>query len=379
MRKQLLAGTALVAAAMLATGGAVAADKKMMKPSISVGGFFNHEVGGILDTTQETTTKAADGAVTKVNNEKDTSGLDSRSDVEVFFSGSATLDNGIKIATRVELEGDTDAKDQIDETWMTISGSFGQITLGNDDNAPDKMLGAYAGQWATQVGSSPFLRGISWVGNASGLGRYSGLGDTDANKVTYISPKLGGFSVGMSYTPTPSDEGSNANPDATIERHDGLSGAIAYSGNFGDVSIGGGVGIRTTQGSTGAGSENSEDEQAWNMAGRLGFGPVTIAAAYMKATDPMADRSDVVDLGVRFVQGSNSFSLSGTHSKADEGDARLTIVIGSYARALGPGVKLHTDLIWNQSQSDTATDADGVTTQTENSGTAFVTGIKVTF
>ena len=31
MKKQLMAGTALVAAAMLAAGGALAADKKMMK------------------------------------------------------------------------------------------------------------------------------------------------------------------------------------------------------------------------------------------------------------------------------------------------------------------------------------------------------------
>ena len=377
MRKQLLAGTALVAATMLVAGGAVAADKKMMKLLISMGGFFNHEVGGLLDRTEETKVTAADGTVTKMNDEQDTSTIDSRSDVEVFFSGSATLDNGIKISTRVELEGDTDAKDQIDETFMTISGSFGQITVGNDDNAPDKMLTGMSGQWATRVGSSPFLRGLTWVGSANKLSRYSGLGDTDANKVTYISPKLGGFSVGGSYTPTPGDEGSNANPDAEGSTHDGLSGAIAYSGKFGDVSIGGGVGIRTTQGGNGPGGE---DDQAWNIVGKLGFGPVTVAAGYMKQTDPMASRQDVVDLGVRFVQGANSFSLSGTHSKADEGEARLSIAVASYARALGPGVKLHADVVWNDSQSDSVTDATtGDTTQSTKSGSAFVTGLTVSF
>ncbi len=52
MKKQLLAGTAFVAAAMLVAGGAMAQDKmkkKMMKPSISVNGYYEAVVGGILD------------------------------------------------------------------------------------------------------------------------------------------------------------------------------------------------------------------------------------------------------------------------------------------------------------------------------------------
>ena len=56
MKKQLLAGTALVTAAMFAAGGATAQDKmkKMMKPSISVNGSFESVVGGILDDNLET-------------------------------------------------------------------------------------------------------------------------------------------------------------------------------------------------------------------------------------------------------------------------------------------------------------------------------------
>ena len=54
MKKQLLAGTALVAAVMFAAGGATAQDKmKMMKPSISVNGYFESVIGGILDETIE--------------------------------------------------------------------------------------------------------------------------------------------------------------------------------------------------------------------------------------------------------------------------------------------------------------------------------------
>jgi len=45
--------------------------------------------------------------------------------------------------------------------------------------------------------------------------------------------------------------------------------------------------------------------------------------------------------------------------------------MGSYARALGPGVKVHLNLIWNESQ-----DATG---DNENTGIAGVGGIKVAF
>ena len=45
--------------------------------------------------------------------------------------------------------------------------------------------------------------------------------------------------------------------------------------------------------------------------------------------------------------------------------------MGSYARSMGPGVKVHTNVIWNSSEN-----GDGTK---ENSGTALVTGVKVVF
>ena len=91
MKKQLLAGTALVAATMLVAGGAMAADKKMMKPSISVNGYFTAHMSGILDENVDLNAPA----------------VDVRSDSEVHFNGSAALDNGLKIKVRWELEGNS--------------------------------------------------------------------------------------------------------------------------------------------------------------------------------------------------------------------------------------------------------------------------------
>ena len=88
MRKELLAGTAILAAACLAAGGALAADKKMKKPSISVNGYGDFVVGSVLDSDVDQNASAADVHV----------------DSEIQFNGRTTLDSGIKLHMRVELE-----------------------------------------------------------------------------------------------------------------------------------------------------------------------------------------------------------------------------------------------------------------------------------
>ena len=203
MKKQLLAGTAFVAAAMLVAGGAMAQDKmkkKMMKPSISVNGYYEAVVGGILDEDL--------GA-----GSSDTSALDTRTDAEIYFNGRATLDDGMKIHAHIQLEGmdqHANAKhtgDPIDEYSISVSGSFGNIILGGTGGAPVKMLTGLSGSWATGVGENLNFDN-AWVPGAQPGPlhynvRHSRLDTGDGEKITYISPKFGGFQVGLTYSPEP--------------------------------------------------------------------------------------------------------------------------------------------------------------------------------
>ena len=419
MRKQLMAGTALVAATMLVAGGAAAADKKSMKPSISVNGYYEGVVGGILDDSQETKysymgvanggtapTEFANGAAAvpmKMDDEKDTSALDTRTDAEIHFNGRATLDSGIKIHTRWELEGQnhhSQAGDPIDEYFLSVSGSFGQVILGGTEGAAVKMLTGFSGSWATGVGENlSFDDG--WIPTASAGGnfevlRHSRLSTGDGEKISYISPKLGGFQIGVTYEPRVANNDDNSRVNAEMDRHDALHGAVSFSGKFGEVGFGGGFGVLTAQA---ANMDGAEDYKAWIGAARLDFGPVRIAAAYKRTSDPMAMRGHLVDLGVRYSAGANSFSLTGMQGQMEDTDEMHTKVMVSYARALGPGVKVHANIIWNESQNDgmgegTQHAADGSVLDAtpdsgtgyvqqyndmNNSGMALVTGIKVTF
>ena len=418
MKNQLLAGTALVAATMLVAGGALAADKKMMKPSISVNGYYEGVVGGLLSDSQETKYSYkgvdngsgsipafADNAAavpTKMDNKVDTSALDTRTDAEVHFNGRATLDSGVKIHTRWELEGQNHHNtDPIDEYFLSVSGSFGQIILGGTEGAAVKMLTGFSGSWATGVGESLSFDD-SWVPTASvhpdnfETLRHSRLSTGDGEKISYISPKLGGFQVGVTYEPRFANNDDNNRVNAEADRHDALHGAASYSGKFGEVGFGGGFGMITAQA---ANTDGAQDYKAWIGAARLDFGPARIAAAYKRTSDPKTMRGQLVDIGVRYTAGANSFSLTGMQGKIKSNDESHTKVIASYARSLGPGVKVHANIIWNKSQNDgmmeggqydgdgaalDATPANGTAYiqqygETKNSGMALVTGIRVSF
>lgn len=374
MKKQLLAGTAIVAASVLIAGGAVAADKKMMKPSISVGGYYEAVVGGILDEDTGT----------------DTTALDTRTDAEVYFNGKASLDNGMKVSTNIQLEGQNNhsqgyptgrgsgtVADPIDEYSISISGSFGKIILGGTGGAPVKMLTGMSGSWATGVGESLSFND-NWVPSQGTSGgqfhriAHSRLDTGDAEKATYISPKFGGFQVGMTYSPRRANHDDNVRPDTTGQPHDGLEGAVSYGGKFGDVGFAVGAGMTAYQGGTDGGAANT-DLSDWLVAARLDFGGgFRVSAAHKRTTDDNeANQATLTDIGVRFVSGANSFSLVGMHGELDMGNASHTKVLGSYARALGAGVKLHTNLLWNESENRAGT--------AQNSGLAGIVGILVRF
>ena len=367
MRQYLMAGTALATATMLVAGGALAADKKMMKPSVAVGGYYNVVVGGFLDETTETA-----GVSTKT----DTSALDVRTNGEVWFHGSGTLDNGVKISSRVELEGQNNHShkdsggDPIDEYFLSVSGAFGQITIGGTSGVPAKMIGGYSG---TGTGVGAHLHFDNWTSNAGKANTYIVLGDNDTEKLSYISPSFGGFQVGVSYSPEGSEATGNARPNASGAVHDGLAGAARYSGKFGDVGFGIGASMETYQGAND--DATIGDQSRWSVGAYLDFGGgIRVAAAHMRNEDDSnAANGQTTDAGVRFVQGANRFALLGVHAELDDSEDTRTSVVGSYGRTLGPGVVAHVDLFWSESEG---TDSGAKKTA---EGLVMLTGLKVKF
>ena len=67
-------------------------------------------------------------------------GVSQTSDSEIHFRGKLEADNGLTFSVKVEMEGNSQGRgsdangDDIDESQLTVSGSFGQIVLGSEDH-----------------------------------------------------------------------------------------------------------------------------------------------------------------------------------------------------------------------------------------------------
>ena len=244
MNKQLLSFVALVAVGLLGASGTAVAQKKMKasKPTISLGGYGEFGLE-FIDNGD---------AIDSIN----TGGLASFYNAEVYFNIAGQLDNGIKFGGRWQLEtnnlgagetGRQDPGETFDETYITISGSFGQLRLGGADNSAMSMVTGYQGSWATSVAHNlaferaeivPNPRG-GYSNRGPGFGVREDLGDADDPKITYFSPRFGGFQIGGSFA---KDVGRK-DPDSPINQHPGrtenlFTVSANFDRKFGDFRLG---------------------------------------------------------------------------------------------------------------------------------------------
>ena len=129
-------------------------------------------------------------------------GTAQQSDSEIFFKGSLEADNGLTFSVKVELEGNnSDGATAIDESQLTVGGSFGKVTLGAED--PASTLMHYGG---LDVGVSLNCGDThKWIGGLAGcshngFGTY-GHGHGDKNQITYFTPRMNGVQLGATYIP----------------------------------------------------------------------------------------------------------------------------------------------------------------------------------
>ena len=126
MKRTLLTGTALATAAMLAASPASA--------EIKVSAYSNFGAG-FGDTDQAGGGPSRDGHAFSTNS-------------EIHFKGSGKTDGGLQYGFTIETEADSSQNEAdpdatggssgtVDEASMFISGAFGKVTLGQNDNASD--------------------------------------------------------------------------------------------------------------------------------------------------------------------------------------------------------------------------------------------------
>lgn len=191
MKKILLGTTALVSAGLVA-GPALAGDPL----SVSVSGSV---VTGFYVVDADTAAGGTDYQDTKV-------ALVARN-IDIIAEG--TLDNGMTAGVDAKLMLGSDWNSNTVASGATfrqlfayLEGGFGRFEIGGVDGAAYKMH--YTSPWfvpGNGVDSPNIYNGVSATTGASASTRLStfSLMATDANKVSYFTPRFAGFQIGRAH------------------------------------------------------------------------------------------------------------------------------------------------------------------------------------
>ncbi len=373
MKKILLGTTAVVAVGMLTAAPAMAAEKI----KISVGGYMEQWFGYVSSDDD--------------TSGNDFSGVDVKSDAEIHFKGSTTLDNGIEFGVNVQLEGNSNAGDQIDESYMIIKGAFGEINIGSENSAMYKMhyapsdfgIGINSGDqfdWVNRqsITTSGYFRGTY------GSTYLEPARTNDSEKLTYYTPRIEGFQLGLSYSPDTAQD-NNTQPNRDAVNSDLVMLGLNFKRTFGSVGVGLSGGYGTV--SDAPDVADSNEPTAFNLGATASFGGFGLGVSYAQADESDADDGEAINVGVSYSQGPWGISATYFHGERDgSGSAGLGTLSGQAEQdtihlsgkyALGPGVTAAGTIGYTEVSSDDST-LQG-TDESTVEGTYVVVGIKLSF
>ncbi|NBC34653.1 MAG: porin [Alphaproteobacteria bacterium] len=379
MKKHVLLGTTALVAASLVSGAANA------QIEMRLGGFMNQWFGyGDNDEAF------------------DLQDVDQWSNTEVFFLGQGTTDNGLTFGVNVQLEGNTSG-DQIDESFLFLSGDFGRINLGSENSAGYLMQTA-APNVALPINSGSQTQHIINPTNGSlfrspfGSTFIEPALDNDGQKLTYFTPRFFGVQLGVSYLPDIDGTGGDRNSliSDTNNFTNGISVGVNYENTFGDFGVlvsGGyyyaeapdsGLGTVTTPGGNSVDLE--EDFQAFSVGASFTYGGFELGGSYANVTDgivalqPNGDvfttESRGFDVGIAYGMGPWSVSYTYYNGKED-GLVDVDDEIEHQSHALGARYDLGSSiaLVGTVGYSEFEEEGNGV----DNDGVFVTGGVAISF
>jgi len=339
MSKFLLNTSALVAATVFAAP-ALSAERIQL----DVRGYF---VGGVaytdsdygqrrieIATGNSVVTQTGDGG-----NE-----INFGSDSEIHFRGSATLDNGLEISFKAELELEDDA--DIDEVYIQADGGFGRVQFGQNDGVMDQMAvtapSIFVGHSHMDVDLDldPFDP-IPFRNRANTVGDFTG----DDIKISYFTPSMNGFQIGVSYTPNP------------CKNDTGYSGCVfeEFARNYWEASASWEVDVNNVgfafSGGYGQGESQSsaEEPSEWTLGANISLGGFTLGGSYKDSNTSGVSTFELTDwdAGASYEDGPWAFNLAYGKREFDSGASFFIPFtneseswIGGFTYAFGPGMQI---------------------------------------
>lgn len=264
---------------------------------------------------------------------------------EIWFTAEATAANGLTYGFRIELEGSSQG-DQIDESYLYLSGGFGRIVLGADDGVGNSM--AYQVPTATRSKTlkledqdyHPRLNANQnlLITAFDSPNHFS----NDSQKIIYTTPRFAGFQFGASYAPDLSEDINTSGAGAATQggfepdndanqANNAIELGVNYNQKFGDLGVQ--AAFTYYHDSPEVDSANIDDRQGFAVGGGISIKGFSVGVNYnyvenYRATSYTAAGREGIDLnqilaGVQYVTGPWSFGADFGWAKVDGDNAGL--------------------------------------------------------
>jgi len=291
MRKLLLSSTALATAAALTAGAAVA--------DVSITAATDWQY-----SSRSSQVTAKDGTFFS-------------NDSEIAFKFTNKTDSGLTVGYTVEMFSD-DGEGTIDESSISISGGFGKVVLGEQDGAADNYalnaLDAIAEESAIAFASAS-------------ISTHSDIQiGSDANKVAYHLPAMGGFTAGASFSDSGTAAAANTGTDTTEY---GFQYTMDAAGNT--ITLAGGSATKEAA---------TKDTDSTALAVRVVAGNLTVIASQSTYEAVDEDRNNV-GVGVSYNMGNGMVLGAYTNKSEDDLDAgeELSLTGAEVVYTIATGLK----------------------------------------
>src|SRR5690349_14221077 len=238
MKRHLLGGTALAAAAMIGPMPASAADANVTSGlQLKITGFI-----------------AAQSALVISDTRSDNGGFDRDYDFQtnarMQFDVKNVTDSGLEYGGRIRFDNvNRKVGVQVDRTYVYVKGSFGTITFGDGPTVADDFGYVYAhDELAGAIGAGGMDFGDLLDGDFPlGGGQFYSIDATylggltnDDTRIKYTSPTMDGFSFGVDLTPVvgganhagPGGSGDLINDSSTLYENV-VTGGVNWDGDVG--------------------------------------------------------------------------------------------------------------------------------------------------
>jgi outer membrane protein OmpU len=383
--KKILYGTTALVAAGLAAGQADAASGL----KLGITGFYRG-AGGFLvggDSDHRTTTfgsRIGDGDFGR------TSG-GFRQEIRLNFTGETTLDNGLTIGVLVGLNGENlinvgSKTTPQKQSWVDFKGKFGDVRFGEFTSADTTDCIGDPGNVTANFGvNSPnesFANGgKAFIGGANasiGVAPFGSIGtcygiEGRGTKIGYFSPTFGGFTFGVTYTPSASTRNPGGGYFYCTDLKKGVKNVIAVGADF-NADFGGGVTLTVGGGGewglesyTTYGGSTGDKPSTYLLGFQVGLpGGFAVGASgeyqinyakagYAATNAAPSDDGWIATVGGSYTVDAVSIGLQGLYSEwqvfGDAGKDKIWGVSLNGAYALGPGINLEAQVAYKKYDS----------------------------